>query len=580
MLRYLIISIALIASPAFAAPPIYGPLQAQNALSELATNGTQATARANLGLLGMAQQAPNAVAITGGRIDGASIGATNPGSVTATNLYNTTGDFTRGSGGTSSVYDSLDGTGNWVMQLGGASALYNFRNSASNGMMQIGGSDNHTTVYGPFNFGSSIALTTGTNSVALNGLIQLSGSGSNYIANEINIANDSANMSNGLSGFTLQHNINGGASGSRNAFDISMNVNGVTSPLLGQYFTALNIIDDANSNAGGTALTWSSARGALYGLNISPFLYSGATDWSELKSAEFDRTAEAGSSFVQGANLVIGVSAGNAVQGTDYDTLIEMGRDRTATAAAVDGIMLGTENNTFPFDNTNGVFIGHQWGAGAVSGSNPQLKTFIDASYVHCLGACWQSPGFVVDGSGNISNGPASIGWSSSGEAINASGQVSNGISVTNGGAGFVNGEQVQVLNGLYTATVSSGAITALTPIVPATTIGAGPTSAQQIYGDGGAASGATATLTWAGANTLNLQSTSGGDTLIGATSAIATSATSGFAGLPWMVGAPSGTPSNGALSGLTVLNSSSKNLDIYVPGTGWYHVALTAGAN
>lgn len=49
MVRYLILIFALLVSPAIAAPPIYGPLQAQNALSEIATNGAQAEARTNLG---------------------------------------------------------------------------------------------------------------------------------------------------------------------------------------------------------------------------------------------------------------------------------------------------------------------------------------------------------------------------------------------------------------------------------------------------------------------------------------------------------------------------------------------------
>lgn len=66
MVRYLILALALLVSPAFATPPIYGPLQAQNALSEIASNGTQATARVNLGLGSIATQNANAVTITGG----------------------------------------------------------------------------------------------------------------------------------------------------------------------------------------------------------------------------------------------------------------------------------------------------------------------------------------------------------------------------------------------------------------------------------------------------------------------------------------------------------------------------------
>jgi hypothetical protein len=59
----------------------------------------------------------------------------------------------------------------------------------------------------------------------------------------------------------------------------------------------------------------------------------------------------------------------------------------------------------------------------------------------------------------------------------------------------------------------------------------------------------------------------------------LATNATAGFVALPSMSGSPSGTPVNNGDGACFVVNSSSKNLNIYIAGVGWYHAALTAGA-
>ena len=60
---------------------------------------------------------------------------------------------------------------------------------------------------------------------------------------------------------------------------------------------------------------------------------------------------------------------------------------------------------------------------------------------------------------------------------------------------------------------------------------------------------------------------------------AIITSATTGFPAMPFTAGAPTGTPANSANAAAFEINSSSKTLNIYIPGGGWYHAALTAGA-
>lgn len=74
-------------------------------------------------------------------------------------------------------------------------------------------------------------------------------------------------------------------------------------------------------------------------------------------------------------------------------------------------------------------------------------------------------------------------------------------------------------------------------------------------------------------ANNLLLGGTTAG------TGGLATAATSGFPMLPFVNAAPTGTPVNQAVGNAVVVNNNSNNLNIYIPGNGWYHVQLVAGA-
>lgn len=67
------------------------------------------------------------------------------------------------------------------------------------------------------------------------------------------------------------------------------------------------------------------------------------------------------------------------------------------------------------------------------------------------------------------------------------------------------------------------------------------------------------------------------GDLLLGNGSALATAATTGFLHLPFTTAAPTGTPAT--IDGNACeFNTATETLNCYV-GTGWYHVALIAGA-
>lgn len=356
---------------------------------------------------------------------------------------------------------------------------------------------------------------------------------------------------------------------------ISLNINqtfGTASPGSNTtFYIGANIGQTASANAGGSD-TGNGSSGNLYGLNITPALATGATNFTEQTSAEIDSAIETGASSRRRQNLILALQNDHAVQGANLDTMITIGRTRSASVGSKTLIMLGTEAGLFPSDNSIGAFVDHQYGGAAVSGVNPQLARFIDAQDIYASSFMWRSPGTVIDGSGNYTMGPATITWSSSGLAIDSGGTVGGSPTVTAGGSGFVNGQLVRVLNGLYTATVAAGAITALTPVVNATNTGAGSGAAQTINGDGG--TGATATIPWTNATTLSLNPS--GNTVVGTGAALATGATSGFLQIGTTTGAPTGTI-GGAGKAALIIRTDNHRLCHSEGGGTWYYTDGTA---
>jgi hypothetical protein len=62
-------------------------------------------------------------------------------------------------------------------------------------------------------------------------------------------------------------------------------------------------------------------------------------------------------------------------------------------------------------------------------------------------------------------------------------------------------------------------------------------------------------------------------------TGGMARGSTGGFPMLPFMAGTPTATPANSAAGGAVVVNQSTNTLNVFVPGAGWCHIGLSAGA-
>ncbi len=65
---------------------------------------------------------------------------------------------------------------------------------------------------------------------------------------------------------------------------------------------------------------------------------------------------------------------------------------------------------------------------------------------------------------------------------------------------------------------------------------------------------------------------------VVGVPAALSATATSGFLGLPFSAAAPTATPAD-ATNPSCAVNITSKALNCYIPGVGWYHSVLAAGA-
>jgi len=201
-------------------------------------------------------------------------------------------------------------------------------------------------------------------------------------------------------------------------------------------------------------------------------------------------------------------------------------------------------------------------------------------------GASIRVPGFQIasDTTGAVFVGGYKIAATSAGLLLDSTtGGTASAVAVSSGGgggAGVATGNYVvgdlghDAYGGQYevaTVNASTGAVATFTVrVYPSFTSGAAP--ANPIAVTGGSGSGWTVNATWPSAPRVQFQA-SGGNTLVGTGSAIATNATSGFLQLPTMAGAPTGAV--GAAGQAAVVIDTTNNKICWSTGGGTWKCAL-----
>jgi hypothetical protein len=201
-------------------------------------------------------------------------------------------------------------------------------------------------------------------------------------------------------------------------------------------------------------------------------------------------------------------------------------------------------------------------------------------------GASIRVPGFQIasDTTGAVFIGGYKIAATSAGLLFDTTtGGTASAVALNSGGgggAGVATGNYVvgdlghDAYGGQYevaTVNASTGAVATFTVrVYPSFTSGAAP--ANPIAVTGGSGSGWTVNATWPSAPRVQFQA-SGGNTLVGTGSAIATNATSGFLQLPTMAGAPTGVV--GAAGQAAVVIDTTNNKICWSTGGGTWKCAL-----
>ena len=321
-------------------------------------------------------------------------------------------------------------------------------------------------------------------------------------------------------------------------------------------------------------------------------LISGAANVGGMYN-EFDWTAPAGTSAIgQKGGLLLSLGTGDAVSGTAMDYGLNLANANQAAAGSPGmrhGIAFGNVNTGWPINNLSGTLIGTVTetsfqGLNRNAAFIPMQAAFgVDLRNAYFTGAAFTSSGFIVKGA-SIQLGNASMVSGAGGLVLDSPGFVGTAVAVATGGsatgtqARYYNGDIVQDAYGgqyLVTNANSSGIVQAGgLSILTAPTIAGAPPS-NPLLTSNGSGIGLTLTVTWAAANTLRINPS--GDTIIGAGSAISTSATTKFLAIPFCAGAPTAAPANAAQGIALVYDTSNHKIWAYDNSIStWKGIALT----
>ena len=323
----------------------------------------------------------------------------------------------------------------------------------------------------------------------------------------------------------IQHNVGSGAKNGRILIDAHLNIMGaITGDTTNQQYQVTYFQADASVNVGGTD-TGNGSRGYMYGSAFQTMLHAGATNWSLVNGfGEVDIAVETGASVADLCGGSIILLQSHRVRGSRTNVGLAFGAQAGATPTWSPVLGVGGVGGPWPVAASGGIittevqtFAGN---TGRTMAFPPALATygidFTKINFTQQSGAAFRSPGFAVDGAGQVSISNAAISNSATGVQIDIPKQRVTAVAVAAGGGGGGSGtNDYYVGDLLYDAsggqyrvsTIAAGGVSGITLLVAG--VSASP-PANPVATTGGSGIGCTLTLTWAARSTLALNPTGG----------------------------------------------------------------------
>ncbi|CAB4137657.1 hypothetical protein UFOVP326_48 [uncultured Caudovirales phage] len=324
-----------------------------------------------------------------------------------------------------------------------------------------------------------------------------------------NVNSDSINAE-GAQGGGLTHNyfgstVSAGSVGGRTNLGTYLLHQGSTPSTGNKFHVALAGFADATGSAGGAAGLGNSA-GNLFGLNVSARLKAGSgIYWEQAVGAEINVGTDATTAVNDKVGLQIVQWGTDAVPANRTEAGLvfaaQVGTGGNQVTGWKHAILVGVNHGTWPMHPT-GTIMGFGEQNRLLAARYPLVvANGIDFATVPAkfTARAFASPGFAVDGTGQMVVGSNTIGWGASGLTLGAAGRVGTVSGIAAGGTGYRVGDIVRGPDGgVYeVATVSAGAITGLTTIkAPTITSGAAPSNPRALLG--GMGNNAAINVTWA----------------------------------------------------------------------------------
>jgi hypothetical protein len=283
--------------------------------------------------------------------------------------------------------------------------------------------------------------------------------GVDFIANTDNMAVSGATVPVGYVARVLENAGTATMTGNRAAFTAVENIYSATGNTSGTgFYEAAYFNAQAQSPDNGTS--FSSPGGHLFGMNANAHLTNGSTFWDQVITQENDIAIETGAS----ANDLIGIQVVGGTLWTVQANRMSAGYLLSNQVSAVGfqyGLVFGAYEGYWPM-TTTGTLIGCYAHGG--SGACGTVGYGIDfaglgngGSAITCTNYCFDSTGFKVDGSGNITGN--SLNGTQIGNTTAAAGTFT-ALTATGGAINLNNAASIGAGGGLFSVTkplVSAG---------------------------------------------------------------------------------------------------------------------------